>query len=172
MLQKQRLKSLQVLGDSNISLELYFRTELRKSLIWKIVFTCCPITHCGKLNNIKLDFHLICSALLFKNQNKPPPQQTPETGELNAARTPNQCLSLDMTWTAFQAAGVLPCLLALTRHVFCILLFNWDSQEASKKVSAKCSGPIKQPELSPPTNYPALPQQNRNSWITFLAAAL
>lgn len=50
--------------------------------------------------------------------------------------------------------------------------FNWDSQEASKKVSAKCSGPIKQPELSPPTNYPALPRQNRNSWITFLAAAL
>lgn len=168
MLWKQRPKSLQVLWDSNISLLWYFQTELRKSLIWKIVFMCCPITHCGKLNNIKQDFHLICSVLLFKKKTT----NKPETGELNTARTPNQCLSLDMTWTAFQAAEVLPCLLALARHIFCILLFNWDSQEASKKVSAKCSGPIKQPELSSPTNYPALPQQNRNSWITFLAAAL
>lgn len=58
----------------------------------------------------------------------------------------------------------LPCLLALTRPTFCILLFNWDSQETlSKEVSAKRQSPIKQPKLSPVTNYPAQPQRNRRS---------
>lgn len=46
---------------------------------------------------------------------------------------------------------------------FCILLFNWDSQETLSKVSAKHASPIKQHKLSPVTNYPALAQQSRRS---------
>lgn len=58
---------------------------------------------------------------------------------------------------------ILPCLLALIRPIFCILLFNWDSQETLSKVSAKHPSPFKQPKLSPLTNYPALPQRNSRS---------
>lgn len=70
---------------------------------------------------------------------------------INAAR------SLNMTWSAFQAANLA---LFVGPHKTHILLFNWDSQETLSKVSAKHPSPFKQPKLSPLTNYPALPQRN------------
>lgn len=47
----------------------------------------------------------------------------------------------------------------LTRAIFCILLFNWDSHEPLSKVSAKHPSPIKQPKSSNqlPRSAPAEP---------------
>lgn len=102
----------------------------------KNMFMSHRVGHRGEWNDWKEDlfiFYLICSALLKKNQiNQNSWKLRSVLRKLpsvkKAARTPNQ--SPPRTWHVLLPSKqrLAPCLLAPTRHKFCILLFNWDSR--------------------------------------------
>lgn len=157
-----------------------FNTRVEEIPSLKInVFMSHPVGHRGEWNDCFFLPDLPCAV---KKSNKPKQLKVEKCIEKaalrqKAARTPNQ--SPPRTWHVLLPSKqrLAPCLLAPTRHKFCILLFNWDSrgwrrlEEILSKMFrsyqaawAKSTKPITR-RWAPPAEPPRLDYDSRRCFV-------